>query len=254
MQIADGSRESTAICREEWQAFCKYFVSPLVQKSIAERYARPESATEVLPDADGMTFRQVVDHWRQKLDGAYACVAPHTARVKEVRSDGQWRAYKNVPPEAYKPTTGAGQQPFFVTADRSGCHSFWLVLDKVHLSEPGIPLLQLIKAPPRGHDWHQIVEHAIGALKGYVYRCFGAARARGHALTTKLVAEAIAEGAKLFTAASWAANLPRLLTCLRLIAAPEGQLVEVTVITKAGKRRTSMQKGTGGKYAPVRVS
>lgn len=248
MQVANNSREAQTICRAEFQKCAEYFISRLVQKAIGERYMRPESSTELLPH--GETFCQAVDGWRAKLQGAIECLLPAGAR----NSAKHWRAYKNVPVSAYEPTTGEGQWPFFVSLDRGPAHSFWLVHDKVHLVKPGIPLLQLLKVPPRGHDIHQIVEHAIGVMKAWVYKCLGRARAEGVPITTALLSKIILEGCARFTAASWDSNLPRLWNCLRIIAAPKGQPVQVTVTSKSGKQRTSMQLGTGGGYCPPRVS
>lgn len=252
MQTADSVREAGGFCRSEFQAFCKYFAVRLIQRAIAERYALPESATVKLPH--GQTFCQTVDTWREQLQGAHECLVPSSVPATEV-PPGHWRAFKNVPTSAYKPTTGEGEWPFFVSLDRSSCHSFWTGNKrKVHLEEPGIPLLQWLKMPPRGHDVHQIVEHAIGALKNYVNKVFGHARALGRALTTALMVQAMKEGSKLYTAESWDRNFPKLMNCLRIIAAEEGMPVEMTITTKAGKQRKTVQPGTGGGYAPVRMS
>lgn len=252
MQRADSVREAGGFCRAEFQAFVKYFATPLIQRAIGERYAWPESATEKLPH--GQTYCQVVDTWREQLQGAFECLVPASVGARYV-PEQHWRAFDNVPCSAYKPTTGDGQWPFFASVDRSTCHSFWLDTKRqVHLEEPGIPLLQLIRMPPRGHDSHQVVEHAIGALKGHVTKRFNAARALGKQLTTAFMVQVMQEGSKLFTALSWERNLPKWRNCLRLIAAEEGMPVTVTMTTKAGKQRTSVQLGTGGGYAPVKFS
>ena len=122
-----------------------------------------------------MTFCDIVDVWRSKLSGAYECIVPGETPVHQVPAT-HWRAFPHVPVEAYKPTTGAGQWPFFVTLDRSTAHSFWLKWHKEHLLEPGFPLLQVLKICPRGHDLHQIVEHAIGVIKSHVYKLLGDVR------------------------------------------------------------------------------
>jgi len=251
MQDAKDAREAGGFCRSEFQKFTEYFARRLIQKAIAARYALPESSTEKLPH--GQTFCEVVDTWRSQLAGAYECLRPYTTSVRNTEK-GCWRTATNVPESAYKPTTGDGEWPFFVTLDRSTSHSFWITYKKKHLESPGIPLLQSLKVPPRGHDAHQIVEHAIGAMKGHVYKVLGQARARGEKLTTALVRQAIEEGCRLFTAASWAANLPRLWNCLRLIAAPKGQPMQITITLKSGRQRTSTQYGTGGGYCPPRCA
>ena len=244
--------EAGGFCRDEYQDFMTYFARPLIQKHIGERYALPESRTEKLPGCD-QTFCEVVDTMRTKLQGAYECAVPGDTLVRDVPR-GHWRVHNKVPLSAYKPTTGAGEWPFFVTVDRSTAHSFWIVYNKVHLDTPGIPLLQLLRVPPRGHDIHQIVEHAIGAMKVHVYKVLGTARAAGLELSTALVRQAIIEGCALFTAASWAANLPRLVNCLTLVAADQGEEVPVTTVSKAGVERTSVQRGTGGGYCQPRCA
>lgn len=244
MQNVDGATEAGGFCRDEFQAFCKYFANPLIQRKIRERYEK-ESEEKV---TSTQTFNQVVDDWRQKLQGAYDCMLPGSAYVRDVR--GAWKGYKNVERSAYKPTTAEGQMPFFVTIDRSTAQNFWVVNKKKHLQYPGIPLLQIIKMPPRGHDLHQIVEHAIGAMKTHVYKVLGAARSQGKQLTTALAARAVQEGIKLFTPQSWDANLVRLQECLQIVAAPYGDVVRFERRDQDNQIFHIEVEGTGGGYCP----
>lgn len=244
VQNVDGATEAGGFCRDEFQAFCKYFANPLIQLKLRERY--DEKSDELVTATQ--TFNDVVDDWRAKLQGAYDCMLPGSTKVKDVR--GAWKGYKNVPRSAYKPTTAEDQMPFFVTIDRSTAQNFWVQNKKKHLAEPGIPLLQIIKMPPRGHDLHQIVEHAIGAMKSHVYRVLGEARQKGKQLTTALAVRAVQEGIKLFTAKSWDANLLRLLECLQIVAAPFGEIVRFERRDENEEIFHIEVRGTGGGYCP----
>ena len=115
---------------------------------------------------------------------------------------------------------------------------------------PGFPLLQIIEMPPRGHDLHQIVEHATGAMKSHVYRVLGAAREAGKQLTTALAARAVQEGIKLFTAESWDNNLVRLLECLQIVCAKRDEVVRFERKTLDGEVTYVETRGSYGGYCP----
>lgn len=195
---------------------------------------------------------KAVADWRFKLDGAYERLraTPQNDKVgNKADNVGYWYAQKNVPREAYKPTTGEDQVPFFVTIDRSTAQNWWEENKKVHLRDPGVPLLQVIIMPTRGHDLHQIVEHAIGTWKGHVYKVLAEHRRKDRLLTTARVAAAVAEGIKLFGAEAWDNNLIRLQDCCRIVYANTNQDVV------CGKRNNKGEligqqtvKGTAGGY------
>ena len=253
MQNVDGATEAGGFCREEFQAFCKYFANPLIQRKLKERYQKEKEQQEDPAREDPklvtatQTFTQICDDWRAKLQGAYDCLHSCDTPVKGLKG---WRAYKRVPVSAYKPTTAEDEIPFFVTLDRSTAQNFWIVNKRLHLSSPGFPLLQIIKMPPRGHDLHQIVEHAIGAMKSHVYRVLGAAREAGKQLTTALAARAVQEGIKLFTAESWDNNLVRLLECLQIVCAKRDEVVRFERKTLDGEVTYVETRGSYGGYCP----
>lgn len=241
--------DAQGYCKEEYQAWCEHFAGPLIQQAIGKRYAA---------EAVGSAFRKTVDDWRQKLDAAYErCVEFGTDAAK---GDGYWKACKNVPRSAYQPTTAPGQWPFLATIDRATVQNFWIKHEVKHLEHPGLPLLQLIRMPPRGHDLHQLVEHAIGAMKGCVGRGLREARkSSGGAsnLTTAKIIKLVEEGCELYGREAWDANLPRLLDCIKVIATPRGMRTGVFVKrrdVRNGKVYEIEVMGTGGGYAPPILS
>ena len=174
--------EAGNICKAEFQAFMRYFVEPLVMKKLRRRL-RHENAMSSVPtyevkhagmeDAQQRTLQQICDYWEAELNGAYVALVnrqwyPHHCQGGK----GKGKVY--VPRSAYKPTCFDGQQVFFASLDNAGAHSHWL--DDAdgeregHEVFPGVPLLQRVTMPPQGHDAHQVVEHAIGAIKGFIAR------------------------------------------------------------------------------------
>ena len=250
LQNVDGAAESGGFCRDEFQSFSKYFASPLIQQAIRKRY---EKGSSELVTAD-QTFCDVVDSWRAKLDGAFDCMLPGTTLVRDV--GGAWSASKHVPVSAYKTTTDEANNvmPYFVTLDRSTAQNFWVKAKKQHLEHPGFPVLQVIKMPPRGHDLHQIVEHAIGCIKSHVARVLGDARRMNRYLSTKMAADAVQAGCRKYTAEAWSKNLNRLLECLEVVAADRGQIIRFERIDRWGNMYEVIVRGTGGGYCPLRWS
>lgn len=245
LQTVSGDKEATGYCRAEFQDFTKYFLTPLVQKKIQERMQKEG------PDSD---VAKAVADWRRKFDGAYKRlrVTPQDARKvgSKQANEGLWYTTKNVPREAYKPTTGEGQVPFFVTIDRSTAQNWWEENKKKHLKAPGVPLLQVIIMPTRGHDLHQIVEHAIGTWKQYVYKQLAAYKRADKMLTTARVAAAVAEGIKLFNAQSFEKNLVRLKECCRIVSANTNEDVVIRKRNRQGEDmgETITVKGKAGRY------
>ncbi len=255
MQNAGADTEAGGFCRHEFQSFSEFFAAPLIEKHVRERYALADPA--ILDD--GLTFCEIVDTWRARLLGAYECLVPYEPSATVLGQRGPysgrharvWVAAKGVPLSAYKPS----ETPYLVTIDRSPAQNFWVKAGAVHLEWPGFPLVQLFRMPPRGHDLHQMVEHAIGGLKNHVYKVLRKAHARGEQLTTKLVQNAAKEGSRLFTAESWSRNLVRLKECVRIVAAGRGEAVPIECVNSEGKvtaRKVVM--GTGGAYCYVRKS
>lgn len=246
MQTVGGAREAQGFCRDEFTAWSTYFARPLIMNALRERYER-EAA-----DSD---FRKTVDHYREALDGAWRRCLPHDDPTHATEADGVWRAATNVPVSAYQPTTGEGQMPFFVTIDRSTAQNFWVVYEKEHIAYPAFPLLQLIRMPPRGHDLHQLVEHAIGVVKRHVRKVFRKQYAQCRKLTTQMAVDAVREGAKRYTAESWSKNFVDLWYCLAIVAALETQKIEVVRLHPDGTiKARDMVPGTAGGFCVVKLS
>lgn len=231
--------ETSAICREEFQAFMKYFVDPLMQKAVRDRMAKEALAGANAPTYDSpvsdkkMNFTQVVCHTKVKFQEAYNALEHE-----------KWHPEKNVSVLAYKPRA----VPYYVTIDNAPCHSFWIDVYKKHLVQPGVPLMHLIRMPPHGHDLHQLVEHANGVVK--VHASKGMHRlvcesSGNHVLSADDVHELVQEGIKLFTAESHARNVRRWKECLRIVAARQGEIVEV--VNSSGK--VLKTPGTQGGHA-----
>ena len=238
MQTVDGG-EAGNICKAEFQAFMRYFVEPLVMKKLRRRL-RHENAMSSVPtyevrhagmeDAQQRTLQQICDYWEAELNGAYVALVnrqwyPHHCQGGK----GKGKVY--VPRSAYKPTCFDGKQVFFASLDNAGAHSHWL--DDAdgeregHEMFPGVPLLQRVTMPPQGHDAHQVVEHAIGAIKGFIARVLACACRNGELLTCSMLYDAAMKGAELYDDDSLDRNLVQLYDCLRVIAAEVDEVVEL---------------------------
>lgn len=247
MQTAKAT-EAQGFCRDEFQAYMKEFVNPLMQKTLHARFVRERQLGARAPkECGGQRFVDVYKDWRLKLQSCYELLNVAGTPIEADR----WQAWPNVPLSAYVPTS----VPYFVTIDRSTAHSFWLdTQQKVHVLAPGTPIMQIVRMPPHGHDLHQIAEHAIGTGKGHTHTKLSSARANALQLTTKLAHNAMIEGVKLYTKESWASNLDRLMTCLAIVAAPESELLTVSRTTKSGILKQKTVKGTAGGYCPKQWS
>jgi len=205
------------------------------------------------------SFCQVVDEWKAKLHGAYACLRPHSDRTKNADGEGgksswpkgAWFAHENVPKSAYEPTA----VPYFVSYDRGTMHSLWTdTKQKVHLEKPGVPVMQIIMMPPRGHDLHQIVEHCIGVGKGHARKKLGQARVRREKLTTKLAYDAFQEGISKFEQKVWHANFARLMIALKVVRTRPEDTVLLMKREPGGLVSRRRMRGTGGNYAYMQCS
>ena len=242
MQKTVKGAEAHGLSKDEVQAFMQHFVAPLVQKTLRERY--DQESSEVV--CNGKTFNAIYDEWRDLLHATYNRIQPY-----EGEDPDRWRAAKDVPLKAYEPT----DVPFFVTIDRAPAHSFYVGAGyKHHLRDCGVPLLQLLIMPVRGHDLHQIVEHTIGCAKAHANRVLGAARANDVQPTTEMCYKAVMDGSKLYTADSWDRNLRRLQICLRIIASPRNETLQVDLVRldrwQNEHIRVVKVNGTYGGYCP----
>jgi hypothetical protein len=174
--------EANNICKEEWQAFMKYFVRPMVERAVKTRLDnenkeavvptytvhRKDPGTEQMVTSEE-TLQQICDYWTRELNGAFVALAHK-----------QWYGEKLVPMSAYRPTTADGGTPFFVTLDNAAAHSHWLDYNGKRIGHepfPGVPQLQRPTIPSQEHDAHQVVEHAIGFIKSWVRKQLARARA-----------------------------------------------------------------------------
>ena len=239
--------DAHAFCADEFQAFMKQFVAPVVENAVQTRYAANRDSTVIV--CGKQTYCQIVDEWKEKLHDTFLAGqefdGPDSSELK-------WETREGVPRSAYKPTT----LPYFVSYDRGTMHSFWLDSGtKRHLRDCGVPLLQCVAMPPHGHDLHQIAEHSIGATKCHANRELGRARARDQPPSTEMCYNAVMEGSKLYTADSWLANLEKLQICLQIVAAKRETVIKVTTKTvdaDNGHEYVSRKyvHGTCGGYCP----
>ena len=240
MQTENG-KVAESFCKSEMQDFFRYFVHPLAELCVAKR-AQKEARMRDPPryDCDGrmVTFTELVQHWGDALQAAW--------RGLEMQA---WYADPNVDKECYMPT----KTPYFLSFDNAPAHSLWVNLKrKVHLSRDAMPLslLQIIRICPKGHDFHQIVEHAIGAIKGHVARQLADARTNGEPIETDVLWDVVRDGCSLFTAKSWDANLTRLNHALAIIAAEREEIVRFNYPDNVEREIP----GQAGNYAPMFVS
>lgn len=282
MQTVAGN-EASGLCKEEYQAFMLYFVRPLVERAVRERLAR-ENAMEPAPtytvrrlkelggkgtgEQDGVehTLQEICDFWKAELNGAWVALLnekwlPHIHA--ESGFHVQFSAYKPTCWREHSSQDASSVVPFFVTLDNCGVHSHWLSNAKGkivgHEQQPGVPLLQRPTMPPQGHDAHQVVEHAIGATKGFVSTAMARAVRDNAPLSCKMLHEAVLEGAKLFTADSLARNLIRLRRCMRVVAAAKGDKIEwlEESVSIHGYWRGPMMRhalGTAGGFPPAAMA
>lgn len=157
MQTING-QEACSCCKEEYQAFQKYFVAPLANRALHARLAR-ENAMEIVPTYQGTcrprTLQEIVDDMQRTMEDCY--------RGLEAKL---WCRQAGVEMVAYKPRKDV--LPFMITLDRGPAHSFWVGgrRENTHLEDVGVSLLQIMYVCAHGHDLHQIVEHANGFIKG----------------------------------------------------------------------------------------
>jgi hypothetical protein len=96
-------------------------------------------------------------------------------------------AAKHVPLSANKPT----EIPYFITYGYGKFDDFCAdTVQMQHVGCPGVPLTQVVESASNGHDLHQIMEHAIGCIKGHTRRMLSKARATRKPLTTRETSEA----------------------------------------------------------------
>ncbi len=237
-------KEARSFCRHEFQQFIKLFVHPVLLKSVRDRlmaeYQLFLKTGKWNLWKDGMggecSFPLVVQKWLNQMHGAYVAL-----------QEGEWRAQSKVDMDCYAPTT----LPYFFTLDNCKAHSFWVKVRSKHLSrdEMGTSLLQGLRLNPRGHDVHQIVEHAIGCTKAFAERELRLAKRGQKQLTTSLLWDAIQTGSKLFTAEALTKNLERFQGCVTVIAAAAGAVVKVQ---HGGKEW--LIPGADGDFAAPKIS
>ena len=237
VQTTDGVTTAQGLCREEWQAFCKYFLHPIMEKAVLDRLrAEADGGKTYACAGQQVTFAGLVEYWKTQLLAAYQGLR-----------QGLWKTAPNVSMENYKPTL----LPYFLSYDNCTAHSFWVNKGKQHLSRQEIPLslLQLIRVAPCGHDMHQVVEHAIGVIKGHAHREMAKAGKEGVTLTSDMLFKAVQEGAKRFGPDSLDNNLVRLNHALNVISRELDDPYDFVY-----KGKTYRVFGTAGSYAPIALS
>lgn len=241
MQNEQG-KPATSFCKAEMQDFFRYLVSPLAQQCIETRKQREgnmQEQPEYFCDGRMVTFSGLVDHWKRELEAAYRGL-----------TQGAWHAAPYVDKECYEPT----EQPYFLSFDNAPAHSLWVNKKKQHnhLKRDSMPLslLQIIRICPKGHDFHQVVEHAIGAMKGHVARNLVGAMEHQEPIESDLVWDLVQDARSLFTADSWKANMVRLNHALRIIAAERFETVRFRYPGNIEREFP----GQAGNYAPMFVS
>ena len=264
VQCVDGD-EPGNICKQEFQAFIRSYVSPLVERKVQERLDSEEeeaitpryTVNKIGPDGvtaipEQWTLQEICDFWQDELRGAYVGL-----RAK------LWERRQKVSLKAYEPTcrsTRGNPPPYFVTLDNAGAHSFWLTIKpRKHMLTQGVSLLQLVTMPPQGHDAHQLVEHAIGAIKGYVKKQLRKCVREGKKPTQATLHRAVKEGMLLYHAGSLARNIRQLRNCMRVVAARQGHNVTFTreVFDKREDKWVEKQlcaKGTHGAFPPKTIA
>ena len=259
------------ICKQEFQDFLKYYVGPLVERAVQQRLDRDNEAA-VTPrytvnkiGPDGVTaipvqwtLQQICDFWQAELIGAYIGL-----RAK------LWYPDEHVGYAAYEPTCRAERPrkhpPYFVTLDNAGAHSMWLGADKgskkKHMDMEGMgpSLLQLVTIPPQGHDAHQIVEHAISAIKAWVNKQLRLCLKAGKLPTQALLDSAVKQGMLRFDAGSLARNIRRLRDCMRVVAARTDKTVRYTREVYDNEEEKWVEKelfaqGTYGAFPPKTIA
>lgn len=241
MQKANLKDEASGLCREEFQWFLRYFVDPLLQKTVRDRMQEEPNAKKCMLNGVKVTFKELVDYWAKQLALAY-----------DALTQGLWTSWAKgacaIANNLYLPTL----TPYFLSFDRSTAHSFWADTQQtIHISRADlrVSLLQLIRICPHGHDIHQIPEHAIGCIKGFVRRGIAEAVKNGKELTMDYIFTLVHEGKELYTADSWDANLERFWHAVNIVARDVHE--EYCFTYKKHDRR---ERGTAGNYAPMYLS
>lgn len=243
MQTCRG-KEARSLCKHEFQYFIRYFVHPLLMKTVNDRILAERQhylqtgEWNTWSDGQGKewTFEQLVYKWSQKLHDAYRAL-----------QQGHWKKHSKVDVECYAPTF----LPYFFSCDNCKAHSFWIKLRSKHLSREqlGTSLLQGLRINPHGHDVHQVVEHAIGCAKSNAATVLKEAKGNQVPLSTGMLWDAVQAGAKRFTADSLEENLERVQGCFTVIAAPSGAIVKVQY-----RGKQYLVPGANGDFAAPRLS
>lgn len=234
--------DSAGVCKEEFQAFFKWFLVPMAERAVEARLAREENMEEVpkyeASDGQMHTLREILSSLRGTLRDLYASL-----------QQGLWSRYnKKVPTAAYKPTDTA--HPYLVSMDNGPVHSFWdgAVAKGVHLEQPGLSLLQMVYMSPHGHDQHQIVEHTIGVVKRKARRQVRKLAGQlelSPAESCRIMYDSVMQACGEVTGSSISNGLLRMWNALRQVAAPRGTFLNL--VQRDGS--VIQVEGTAGSYA-----
>lgn len=250
MQNVDG-KETQGVSREEFQAFIKYFVIPMIRKDIQKRLEEANAMPNGIPPLSysQKPLAEVVSEWQSMLHGASLAY-----------DRGKWKSsYGN---KAFK--FAKDGVPFFLSLDRCPSYSFFIGKTRskqIDCAEFGISMLQILRIPPHGHDLHQIVEHAIGVLKHavHVYLDNYPGIVRSQVVFSDVVTQ-MEQAMPTYGATAWYKNMHRLKSCLLVVAAPREENVLVTKLRFDAARNSwatvpwKKVSGTAGNYCYMQLS
>lgn len=218
-----------------------YLVKPLILQQVNHRSTLGEDAT-----VSGVSMKQVVETWGRRLHEAY-----------EALKQKKWKTFSGATHQedlrAYKPTA----LPFFLSMDNAWSYSFWKDSKGKEFADPvPIPMLQCVPIPPRGHDLHQMPEHAIGCIKGNFMRAFKCVDVLMSEYSHYDFQDIVNSGQRLYGADAWRANIKRWYTCCLLVGTPTNRFVDLNSdsmvaegsSSKGRKRGRHERPGTGGDY------
>lgn len=274
MQTANDD-EARNLTKAEYQAFHALYVLPLLRRKLKRRLER-ENGMENVPVYPTSYAEHPEDPQKEQITG-HASLQQisdyHTAQLEGSFAGLMHKAWDRAPGTQfhhYEPTTIAhpGEPPPYLTEDNAGSYSLWEgnlkeQAKSTHklVQDIGMPLLQRITVPPKGHDAHQIVEHGIGTTKGHANRGMCTAVRNGEALTLGMLYDLLLEGGRLFTATAVLHNIARLRACMRVVSAQTDEVVkfehEVRRTLKEGTHwevRSEFAQGTAGGFPPATIA
>ena len=240
MQTLKG-KKAEGPCREEFQAIMQYLVKPLILQQVHNRRSLGKEET-----ISGKTMQTVISEWGKRLQDAH-----------EALTQKKWSTFSGATHEedvrAYKPT----ELPFFLSFDNAWSYSFWKdAKQKIFATPMPIPFLQCVHIAPRGHDLHQMPEHAIGCIKGHFTRHFANVDVLLSDLSHACFQKVVLAGAELYGKDAWRANIERWYKCCLFVGSPTNFTISIDRDLTCSRSRRGKRKrcelversGLGGSY------